>query len=73
MFEISSLKDKEGGVKICSVIPLRDIRRSVHLFPRFGRVAPADWTSNNVLDQCDIFYLNDFTDRHLFRIICNSR
>jgi hypothetical protein len=73
MFKISSLKDSDDGMRICSVIPLSDIQRSVHLIPQFGQVAPPDWTSNNVLDQCNTFYLNDFTDRHLFRMISNSQ
>src|SRR6266436_6348990 len=68
MFKISPLKDGEGA-RICSVIPLTDVQRSVHLIPRFGPVAPVNWMSGNVLDECSAFFLNDFTDRHLFQQI----
>jgi hypothetical protein len=72
MFKISPLKDNDG-TRICSVIPLTDVERSVHLIPRFGPVAPVNWTSSNVLDECTTFFLNDFTDRHLFQHIMGNQ
>ena len=68
LFKISPVKDREGR-NICSIIPLANIRRSVHLLPKFGRVAPKEWTSSNVLDLCNHFFVNTFTDRHLYRIL----
>ncbi|KAG6907625.1 hypothetical protein DXG01_008161 [Tephrocybe rancida] len=47
LHKISQLKDPAGN-KICSIIPLANIRRSAHLFPKFGPVAPPEWTSSNV-------------------------
>ncbi|KAH9021901.1 hypothetical protein EDB85DRAFT_2075518 [Lactarius pseudohatsudake] len=55
------------GTKPASIIPVINIFRSVHLYPKFGRVVPASWTSSNVLEMCKTFYLNPFTDRHLYR------
>jgi len=72
MFKISPLKDSDGA-RICSVIPLTDVERSVHLIPRFGPVAPVNWMSSNVLDECTNFFLNDFTDRQLFKQIMRSQ
>ncbi|KAJ7604990.1 hypothetical protein FB45DRAFT_1149638 [Roridomyces roridus] len=43
-----SMKD---GVQLSSVIPVANIRRSIHLLPRFGPVAPPKWTSSNVLER----------------------
>ncbi|KAF8219436.1 hypothetical protein L208DRAFT_1340031, partial [Tricholoma matsutake] len=48
---------------------------SVHLFPNFGAHIPPPWTSSNVLDECDIFFVNIFTDHchgHLHRILYSS-
>jgi hypothetical protein len=69
LYKISPLRDQNGG-PICSVIPLANIRRSVHLFPKFGPRAPPEWSSSAVLDSCNTFYVNLFTDRHLYRILC---
>lgn len=68
LYKITPLKDSNDG-RICSVVPVANIRRSVHLLPKFGPVAPQEWTSSNVLDLCNVFFVNCFTDRHLYRIL----
>ena len=55
-----------NGDHLASVIPLQNICRSAHLFPRFGKKKPLTWTNNNVLDLCNTFLLNIFSDRHAF-------
>jgi len=69
LYKISPLRDQTGG-PICSVILLANIRRSIHLIPRFGPSAPQEWTHSNVLDLCNTFFVNDFTDKHSYRILC---
>ncbi|KAF8264069.1 hypothetical protein EI94DRAFT_1703538 [Lactarius quietus] len=69
LYKISPKMDRDGG-RMCSIIPLANIRRSVHLFPKFGAVAPQEWKSNTVLDMANVFYVNSFTDSHLYRILC---
>ncbi|KAJ6580141.1 hypothetical protein DFH09DRAFT_912800 [Mycena vulgaris] len=64
MYKIKrSLKD---GDRIASIIPVSHIRRSVHLIPKFGPVAPPEWTSGNVLDKCPLFFVNSLSDRHIY-------
>ena len=58
-----SLKD---GDRIVSIIPVANIRRSVHLLPKFGPVAPVEWKSSNVLERCTHFFVNPMTDRHIY-------
>ena len=64
MFKLNrSLEDDE---RVASIVPVSTIRRSVHLFPKFGPVVPDGWTSDNVLEKCTLFYLNPFADRHMY-------
>ncbi|KAI0683898.1 hypothetical protein BC835DRAFT_1294737 [Cytidiella melzeri] len=66
MYNISPLVDERGD-HISSIIPVTDIRQSVHLFPKFGSTAPAAWTSATVLDNCRTFYINPFSNKFLYR------
>ncbi|KAJ7864581.1 hypothetical protein B0H14DRAFT_3084418 [Mycena olivaceomarginata] len=64
MYRISrAIKD---GDRFASIIPVDNIRRSIHLFPKFGAVAPVEWKSHNVLDRCPVFFANPWTDRHMY-------
>ena len=54
---------------VASIIPLYNIVRSVHLFPKLPISLPEKWTSSTILDDCDIFYVNSFSDRHAFHTI----
>ncbi|KAI0069497.1 hypothetical protein K474DRAFT_1752518 [Panus rudis PR-1116 ss-1] len=57
------------GSRVASIIPVANIRRSIHLFPAFKSRAPDEWSSHNVLELCQDFYVNTFTDRHTFGTI----
>jgi hypothetical protein len=57
-----------GTDRIVSIVPVSSITRSVHLFPKFGPNVPEHWTSANVLEKCATFFLNPFTDRHMYYI-----
>lgn len=68
MYKIKRSKNALGH-RLASVIPLSAIRRSVYLFPVFGPIAPREWTSGNVLEECEAFYVNPFSDRHAYHTI----
>ncbi|KAF9492148.1 hypothetical protein BDN71DRAFT_1483901 [Pleurotus eryngii] len=57
------------GSLITEVIPLVNIRQSAHLYPQFSPFAPVEWTSSTVLNKCDTFFVNMFTDGHMYRIV----
>ena len=67
MFKLS--RSLEDGERVASIVPISTIRRSVHLFPKFGPSVPEGWSSENVLEMCAAFYLNPFTDRHMYFIL----
>lgn len=64
MYKVSRLAP--NNLFASAIIPVTSILRSVHLFPKFGPVAPRDWTSSNVLDQCTDFYTSPWSDRHAY-------
>ncbi|KAJ7712786.1 hypothetical protein B0H14DRAFT_3902164 [Mycena olivaceomarginata] len=67
MYKVNrSLKD---GERLVSIVPVGNIRRSIHLLPKFGPVAPAAWKSSTVLDQCKTFFVNSMTDCHIYATI----
>ena len=51
-----------NGIRVADIIPLEHIRRSMHIYPSFGQVAPKEWTSANVLDLCAISLNATFYD-----------
>ncbi|KAJ7875217.1 hypothetical protein B0H13DRAFT_1894237 [Mycena leptocephala] len=61
MYKISRLEER-----VASIIPIENIRRSIHLFPQFGPVVPRAWTSQNVLDSATKFYVSPWSDRHSY-------
>ncbi|KAJ7127219.1 hypothetical protein C8R44DRAFT_617264, partial [Mycena epipterygia] len=56
----------KNGDRLASIIPVNNIRRSIHLLPKFGPVAPPDWKSHNVLDKCPASLQSMGPDRHIY-------
>ncbi|KAH9829603.1 uncharacterized protein C8Q71DRAFT_718104 [Rhodofomes roseus] len=56
----------QDGERFAAIVPLESLHRSAHLIPKFGAAQPPEWTSNNVLELCETFYVNSFTDRHTY-------
>ncbi|KAH9916939.1 hypothetical protein B0H21DRAFT_816102 [Amylocystis lapponica] len=48
------------------VITLDRLVRNCHLTPNFGREADSRWTTDNVTEECRSFYLNPYSDMHMF-------
>ncbi|KAJ7060713.1 hypothetical protein C8F01DRAFT_988391, partial [Mycena amicta] len=59
-------RSMRNGDRDASIVPVSCIRRSIHLLPKFGPIAPKEWTSSNVLDLCPTFFVNSKTDPHVF-------
>ncbi|KAN0142113.1 hypothetical protein V8E53_000575 [Lactarius tabidus] len=62
MYKVSRLVHQ--GRRRAAIIPVERIMCSVHLLPRFGPAAPRAWKSFSVLESCNTFYVNPFSDRH---------
>jgi hypothetical protein len=66
MYRVTRLTQNDR--RRAAVIPVESIIGSVHLLPRFGPIIPPHWNSFSVLDQCNSFYVNPFSDRHNYLI-----
>ena len=65
----SRIGGRVGGDLRADIVEVRFIRRSCHLLPLFGPVVPRDWTSSTTLDTCEHFFLNPFSDYHMYMSI----
>ena len=52
----------QNGWRCASIIPVKSIIRSVHLFPNFRPHALQEWSTFMVLELCNSFYVNPFSD-----------
>jgi hypothetical protein len=70
MYSITVPPPRANGFCNASIIPLTDIRQTCQLFPNFGRdnVNP-EWTSDNVLDECRTFFVNNWASLYTYQSI----
>ena len=65
MYRLSRLV--RNGRRSVSIISVDSIICSVHLLPRFGGLStPPEWNHFTVLEQCQSFYINPFTDMYRY-------
>ncbi|EIW56974.1 uncharacterized protein TRAVEDRAFT_170977 [Trametes versicolor FP-101664 SS1] len=65
LYKVTRQRDGSGA-RLASVVEVRNIRRSCHLFPVTTGAVPRDWTSSTVLERCDSFWVNSFSDAHMY-------
>ncbi len=58
LYKVSRTYSAQGG-RNAAVVPVSLIKRSVHLFPKWGRdeTRSDSWASETVLEKCEDFYL----------------
>jgi hypothetical protein len=61
----------QGNSRLASIVPVSRIGQSLHLIPLPGGTIPRDWSSDTVLDHCQTFLVNSFTDRRTY-ILCSA-
>ena len=54
------------GVRRASIIPVDAILGSVHLFPHLSANTPREWDSSSILEHCQTFYINPFSNRNSY-------
>ncbi|KAI1797995.1 hypothetical protein LXA43DRAFT_875754 [Ganoderma leucocontextum] len=68
MYKISRARNAQNE-PLADVIEVRKIRRSCHLIPLYGSAVPRDLTSSVVLDRCKDYWVNPFSDQHMYMIL----
>jgi hypothetical protein len=58
-----------NGMQSSGIIPLTSIVRSCHLIPKFGEGYNHLWSAEEILDNWDTFFVNDFLDIHSYTIV----
>ena len=66
LYKVTRLTHRER--RCASIIPVDTIIRSVHLLPIFGQRMSRDWDTFSVLEKCNAFYVNPFSDRDSYMI-----
>ncbi|KAH9058056.1 hypothetical protein EDB87DRAFT_1675459 [Lactarius vividus] len=65
MYKVSRLIHQDR--RRAAIVPIEGILCSVHLLPHLtGPVGPHNCNSFSVLDRCSTFYVNPFSDRHIY-------
>jgi hypothetical protein len=68
MYSVVSSNRRRQGLPYADIVPLSSIRQSCQLIPAFGRgEVPKDWTSKNVLEVCNKFYLNNWSTKYAYK------
>ena len=56
MYQIS--RSSHSHRRQVSIIPITQIKCSIHLIPKFGKQMDPSWTADDVLERCKYFYVN---------------
>ncbi|EIW53615.1 uncharacterized protein TRAVEDRAFT_133656 [Trametes versicolor FP-101664 SS1] len=65
LYKVTRRRDA-AGARLATVVEVRNIRRSCHLLPVTGAVVPREWTSSTVLESSESFWVNPFSDLHMY-------
>jgi hypothetical protein len=68
MYSIRKLY-RSDNTQAGSIIPLTSIRQSCMLFPVFSKETDMTWTTDNVLDLCPSFLVNNWQNMYAYKTI----
>ena len=69
MYAVRTSPLSSEGRRPGAIVPLSSIRQSCMLTPAFGRQVDRDWTSDNVLDLCTSFLVNNWASKYAYQTI----
>ena len=60
---------KKNQRRKAAVIRLDNIRSACHLYPQYGSRCDRSWTSDNVLEECEKFYVSPYLSDYFFQAL----
>jgi hypothetical protein len=70
MYLVSKARRRKGDLAPADLVPLSHIRQSCQLIPCFGEgTVPEEWKSESVLEQCDRFWLNNWSTKYAYQTL----
>ncbi|KAL1698191.1 hypothetical protein EV121DRAFT_218562, partial [Schizophyllum commune] len=73
MFLVNKMRASSDRRTCGAIVPLANIRQSCMLFPVYGQLADLpsqqSWTSENVLDECSSFLLNNWRSLYSYQTL----
>lgn len=69
MYHVQPSVSASNGTPQGEIIPLSDIRQSCMLVPSSSDWEGNSWTSNNILDKCPAFFVNNFQSKYTYQTI----
>ena len=61
-------RSTRNGGRSAAIIPVESIICSVHLIPQVGPTVPQSWCAFTVLERCQTFFINPFSDKYNYLI-----
>ena len=61
----------QGTAQLASIVPVSRIDQSLHLIPLAGSSVPHEWRSSTVLDHCQTFLVNSFSNCRTY-LLCSG-
>ncbi|KAF9017031.1 hypothetical protein BDP27DRAFT_1251605, partial [Rhodocollybia butyracea] len=69
MYRVQPSVSASNGTPQGEIIPLSDIRQSCMLVPSSSDWEGNGWTSDNILDKCPAFFVNNFQSKYTYQTI----
>jgi hypothetical protein len=70
MYQVKKMPLRNTNMAPADIIPISSIRQTCQLIPCFGAgVVPEGWRTDNVLDSCDRFFLNNWATKYAYQTL----
>ncbi|KAG2348108.1 hypothetical protein BDR05DRAFT_875839, partial [Suillus weaverae] len=70
MYQVKKMPLRNSNMAPADIVPISSIHQTCQLIPCFGAGGvPEEWRSENVLDSCDRFLLNNWATKYSYQTL----